>query len=150
MVYRPTFSSFVESTLFGISPAILSLIVIYFWGDSLRLIMWILTGFMLLFSLVLFLQSVLVYSQKIQLDDNCISVTGILINNSIRWNDISSALLRERENAMSRTDHLLIIKSASQNLAYNISTLSEEDDREIIEIVKRKTNLVLQKHKGTI
>ena len=150
MEYRPTFSSFAGSTLYGLSPAILAAIVIYFWGDSLRLIMWVLSGFMVLLSLFFFLQSIFVYLQKVYLDDYSISVSGPLMKISIRWEDIVSAVLRERENAMSRTDHLLVLKSAGNMLTYNTSTLSDEDDRKVLEIVGKKTNLVVQKDKPTI
>ena len=77
-------------------------------------------------------------------------VSGPLIKVSIKWEDIVSAVLRERENAMSRTDHLLVIKSTDKMLSYNTSTLSDEDDRKVIEIVGKKTNLVVQKDKPTI
>lgn len=132
MEYKPTFASFVGSSLYGFSPAILAVIVVYFWGDSLRLIIWILSGFMILLSLFFFLQSIFVYLQKVDLDDYSITVSGPLLNVSIQWEDIVSAVLRERENAMSRTDHLLVIKSASNMISYNISTLSEEDDRKVL------------------
>jgi hypothetical protein len=81
---------------------------------------------------------------------NSIKVSGPILKVVVLWQDIVSAVLRERENLMSRTDHLLIIKSTNHMLTFNISTLSKKDESEVLESVKKKTHLVIKKDKPTI
>ena len=150
MIYKPSFASFLVSSLYGFTPAILAGVCTYFLADSTRLIMWIASGFMYVLSLFLFLQTVFVHLKKLYLDDNAIGVYGPFLRIAVRWQDVVSAVLRERENLMSRTDRLLVIKSGNHTVSYNFSTLSRKDENEVLELVKTKTHLVVKKNKSTI
>jgi len=68
----------------------------------------------------------------------------------MKWTDVLSAVLRERENVISRTDHLLIIQSSRHVIGFNTSSLSKEDEKTVLEMVGRKTPFVIQKDKPTI
>jgi hypothetical protein len=150
MEYRPLFASFVASFLYGLSPAILAGIVMYFLAESARLIMWIASGIMVILSLFFLIQSIFVHLQKLYLDDYLACMSNPMLRVEIRWQDVISAVLRERENLMSRIDRLLIIKSANHVLSFNTSILSKKDEQEVLRIVGYKTHLVILKDKPAI
>ncbi|MBI5222839.1 hypothetical protein HY990_00290 [Candidatus Micrarchaeota archaeon] len=150
MEYRPTFASFIGSSLYGFSPAITVATAMYFLLEPARWIMWVASGAMLILSLHLTVQTICVHLQKLYVDDYCIRVSGPMLKAVIQWKDVVSAVLRERENLMSRTDHLLIIKSVNHMLSYNTSVLSKEDEKEVLEMVTKMTRLVIQRDKPSI
>ena len=150
MVYRTSFLSFFGSLLYALVPAIVAGVVLYFLGNSARVFMQIASGLMFLFSLYLCLQTIYVYLQKLYIDDYGIAVISPLIKHGIRWQDVTSAELFERENLLSRTDHLVIIKCAGNILLFNTSTLSPRGEDEVLKTVGGKTNLVTRRHKPTI
>jgi len=150
MEYRPSLASFAGSVLYGFTPVITAGIVMYFLWDSTRWIVWVASGFMLILSLYLTVQTICVHLQKLYLDDYGIGVSGPTIEVAMRWQDVISAVLRERNNLMSRTDHLLILESVNQVLSYNTSTLTKKDESEVLELVKKKTHLIIKKDKPTI
>jgi hypothetical protein len=150
MEYKPTFKSFISSSLYGLSPAITAVIVMYFIADSAKLIMWVISGVMVIFSFFLFLQSFFGHLQKLFLDENHIYFSSPFRKVEMKWSDIVSAVLRERENAVSRTDHLLILNSSQDIIAFNTSTLSDKDEKDVLQMVNKKTNLVTQRDKSTI
>lgn len=150
MDFKPSFASFIRSVLYSLSPAITAAIMMYFLADSARFIVKILSGLMFLFSLYLLIQDFFVHLQRLYLDETRIRSKSLLTSITINWPDVVHAELRERENAISGTDHLLIIKSGYHQLVFNTSTLSKEHEKKVIEIVKQKCSLVIINDKPAI
>jgi len=150
MEYKPTFTSFVSSLLYRLSPAIVLGIIMYFTADSARLVMWVLSAITGVYCLYLLLQTTFVHLQRLYLDEERIRVSSPLSTIEMKWTDVLSAVLRERENVISRTDHLLIIQSSRHVIGFNTSSLSKEDEKTVLEMVGRKTPFVIQKDKPTI
>jgi predicted Na+-dependent transporter len=150
MEYKPTFTSFMSSLLYDLSPAIIAAIVMYFIADSARWIMWVASWIMVAFSLYLLLQTTFVHMRRLYLDEECFRVSSPLSTVEIRWSDVFSAVLRERENVISRTDHFLILQSSRHVIGFNTSTLSKEDEKTVLEVVSRKTPFVIQMDKPAI
>lgn len=150
MEYKPSKKSFLGSFLYGLSPMIVAGIVMYFLAESAHFMMWVLSGVMILFSLYLSLQCIFVHMEKLYLEDDGIRTLGLLAKVAMRWSEIDSAVLRERNNAMSRTDNLLILESRDQKLIFNTSTLNPEDERQVLAKVREKTKLVIFKDKPSI
>lgn len=148
--YKPTFTSFIGSFLYDISPAMTAAVITYFLSDSIHWTMWIASGLMIILSLYLITQSIFVHFRRLYLDDNFIGVSGPMLKVAIRWQDIISRELRERKNLMSRTDRLLVIKAADHVLLFNTSTLSKKDEDDVLKTVAGKGPLLIKKDKPTI
>jgi hypothetical protein len=123
---------------------------IYFFGDSGSRVLWIGGGIMAFFSLVLLVQAVFVHRQKIWIDERAIRVTGPTFDTRIEWSEIVNATIRERVNAISRTDRLLRIHSQDQQLIFNTSTLSSPDEEQLLDQIRCRTRLFVQRDKPTI
>jgi len=69
----------------------------------------------------------------------------------MRWQDIINALLRERVNVISGTDHLLILQSYDGHLLlFNTSTLDPENEEIVLRKVKEKTDLKIKRDSPSI
>jgi len=144
MKFNPSRKSFLGSLLWALSPVLVASIVTYFMYESItwKWVLWIANGFMVLLSLYLFTQSIFVHLQTLYLDDSCIRTSSLLCTIELKWQDINNALLRERVNTMSRTDHLLMLQSYDGHmLFFNTSTLSPKDEETVLEKVREKTTL---------
>lgn len=148
MEFKPSLKSFLSSLLWDFSPIIVAGMVTYFMYDSVAW-KWLLLaadGFMALLSLFLSVQNVYVHLQKIYLDNYYIRTLSPFYTIELRWPDIVSALLRERVNAMSRTDHLLVLQGRNgRMLTFNTSILNPEDEEIVLKKVREKTDLKVQR-----
>jgi hypothetical protein len=143
MVYKPSLKSFATSLVYDISPAGSVALVTYFVGNTAGLVFTILSGAMVLFSVVLVLNSVAVHLRKLYVNERGIAVRGMLSETAIPWASINRAVLRERKNAITRTDRLLIIESSYDLLSYVISTLSPDEEEKVLAVVRGKTQVVV-------
>lgn len=148
MEFKPSPRSFFGSLLLDFSPVIVAIIVTYFMYDSVawKWLLWVADGFMALLSLFFLQQSIYVHLKKIYLDDHCIRTSSPLCVIELNWLNVTSAILRERINAMSRTDRLLMLQSNDGRiLIYNTSTLNPEDEEIVLQKVREKTNLIVHR-----
>jgi len=153
MEFRPSKKSFFVSLLWALSPLIVAGIVTYFMYESIawKWLLWIANGVTVLFSLYLLVQSIYVHLETLYLDNYCIRTSSPLVTIELKWEDIVNALLLERINAISRTDHLLILQSYDDRvLLFNTSTLDPKDEEIVIRKVKEKTNLEIQRDSPSI
>jgi hypothetical protein len=60
----------------------------------------------------------------------------------LSWSDVRHAVLRERRNALTRTDHLLIIEGVGRSVTYPTSVLPELHEAQLLEAVRRHVPLV--------
>src|ERR1044071_3424592 len=149
-VYKPSLDSFCGSFFFGLTPALTAGLALYFVHESAGWLFWIPTGLMFLLSLFLSVQCVVVYLNRLQLDEERIRATGPLHSVEIRWSQVTGAVLRERVNPMTRTDHMLVIKSRGATLVFNTSTLSLADEAEVLRRVRDKINVTVQRDRPAI
>lgn len=150
MKFRPTQKSFLASLVWALLPVILASIVTYFMYESAHWFLWVADGFLALLSFFLLIQSISVHRQAIYLDDYCIRTSSLLSTTEMKWCDIIKKMLRERANAMSRTDRLLILESSNDILMFNISTLSPEDEEKVLAMVRKKIDLEVHKDSPSI
>lgn len=150
MVYKPSLKSLFASLLLAFSPLASAATLNYFFAGAKTLVLLIGGGVMAVFSLVLLLQAVFVHRQKIWIDESAIRVTGPFFNTRIAWPEIVNATIRERVNAISRTDRLLTIHSRDEQLVFNTSTLSAPDEEELLATIRSRTRLFVQRDKPTI
>ncbi len=150
MIYRPTFRSFLGSALYGLSPAAVAGVFTYLSYDSASLWLWVLDAVVGLISIFLLLQAVFVYRQQLYLDETAIATAGPLGRQVAVWPEVTSAVLRERPNLLTRTDRLLVIEAPRGMVTFNISTLSPEDEREVLERVQACARLVIHRDKPSI
>jgi hypothetical protein len=143
MVYKPSLKSFVASLAYGLSPLGSVALVMYFVGHTAGLIFKILSGVMVLFSLMNVLSSAMVHLRKLYVTEMGIGVRGILSKTGTSWPDISRVVLRERKNALTRTDRLLIIESPYGVVSYVISTLAPEQEEHVLATVRARTEVVV-------
>jgi hypothetical protein len=150
MVYEPSLKSLLASLLLALWPLASAVTLIYFFGDSKSPMLWICGCISVLFSLVLLVQAVFVHRQKIWIDERAIRVKGLLADTRIAWSEIVNATIRERVNAISRTDRLLMIHSQDRQLSFSTSTLSPPDEEELLSQIRSRTRLFVQRDKPTI
>ena len=105
---------------------------------------------MVLLSSYLLLSTVLVMRTTIYVDDECIAVRSPLVSSRISWSEVTNAVLRERRNAVSRTDTWLTIKSPNNFLSCNPSALSLADEKAVLAKVRSKTELVVKQGPASI
>lgn len=151
MLYKPSFKSLAASVLFALWPVgTAALITYFFWNPNRKVLLFALGGFQVLLSGFLLLQAVLVHCNKLWLDDGGVRVAGPLAATQMAWTEIASAILRERANAVSRTDRMLVLRSRRDQLIFNTSTLSPEDEEAALQIIRARTILVVQRDKPSI
>lgn len=150
MEYKPTLSSFVGSSLYRVSPVLIVIIILFFKAGSMNTALWIVSGITILFSFYMLTSSIVVHLQRLYIDGDRIRLSSPLQRCTLRWDDIVSAVLRERHNAMTRTDRLLILRTPDHILGFNISTLSPQDEEAVIAFVHRKTRLLVQRDNPTL
>lgn len=150
MEYRPSLASFLGSLLYRLSPAATAGLVLYLSGPAARTLIWVLSALMGLFAVFLGLQTVLVHLNRLFIDETGVQVRGPLSDIRSRWEDIHHATLRERENAVSRTDHLLILMGPKIYLNYPTSILSPQDEASVLEEVRKRKKLVVLQDRPTV
>jgi hypothetical protein len=150
MEFRASFISFMRSAFYSLLPTITSGTLIFFLPHPIPLLAKIAFIISLIISVFLFPQSIFVHLQKLYLDEENICVSNIFRATNIRWVNVYSAVLRERENVISRTDRLLILNSPRRNILFQTSILSTKDEELVLEMVRKKTKLVIKKDKKMI
>lgn len=148
--YKPTLASFVGSSLYSLSPAVAASAAVYFLRENFGTVMWIATGLMILVSIGMFLSSVFVHLSRIYVDEQIVRVSSPLSTSVMRWSEVASAVLRQRVNAVSRTDQMVMLQSPRAVVILQISTLSSADANRVLSIVRRKTRLVEQNDRAAV
>jgi hypothetical protein len=149
--YHPTFRSFLSSISVSLSPAASAGFVVYVqWPEVGRILLFV-SGLMGLFSVSLLLQDILVHLGTICVDDRGISLNGPLyVSPHVPWSNVRQATLRERRNALTRTDHLLIVEAAERSIVYPISVLSQSHEAQLLDVVRRHVPLVTHVDRATV
>lgn len=149
--FRPSFSSFVGSLAYSLSPAIVVGIVRYFKGPHLGVAIGIGSALMLLLAFFLCVQDVFVHLVQLELSSAGIRrFGGPTAAKAMLWNEVTEATLRERNNPVSRTDRFLILKSQRGMLGYPLSILSPSDESKVLEELKNRTRLVVMQDRPAI
>jgi hypothetical protein len=151
MKYHPTFRSFLSSAAVSISPTATAGVVVYIqWPDVGRILL-LLSGLMGLFTAMLLLQDILVHLATISVDDRGISVQGPLRGSShVSWSNVRQTTLRERRNAVTRTDHLLIVEAGGHSVSYPTSALAESDEAQLLDVVRRHVPIVTRVDRAAV
>jgi hypothetical protein len=150
MVYKPSIKSFVNGLPYDLSPLGSAALVMYFVGSSAGFLFKVLSGGMVLFSVLLVLNSLMVHLKRLYVNEIGIGIRSFGARTAIPWTDISSVVLRERQNAITRTDRLLIIESPQIAFGYVISTLSPNQEEEVLAAVRAKTQVVVYQDQQAI
>lgn len=145
--YRPSISSLFFSFLWGISPAVVALVgyLIAHEEASDKGLIWFLVVVsvaMCFWSVLLIIQTIAVHMRRVTIDEKSITVAGPLGTTTIAFSSVAEAILRERVNPISRTDHLIMIRSHSGGfLVYNPSALSRSDEESFLSLLRRHVDL---------
>jgi hypothetical protein len=150
MRLKPTWRSFFASAAISLSPVAIATVVVYFTWEIARTPMLVASVLMAIVSLYLLVQDVLVHRTWAYADEEIFAVIGPLGGSRIRWSDVVETILKERQNLMTRTDHLLILRGPGGVVSYNTSTLSERDERLLLELVRSKGPLIVEQSKPCI
>jgi hypothetical protein len=138
--YRPTFASFLASLPIALWPAAVAAVVV--WLLEPGIVLKVFSALMVIFALHNVISAVFVHRTSLYVDPHGILMKGSLGGlTSIEWTDVTSAVLRERENPVTRTDHLLIIDSDRHRLMFNTHILKLADEKELLETVRRHVPL---------
>ena len=154
--YKPNTSSLFGSFLWDFSPAIIAIIGYRFAhaGATAKGLGWLLvvgTVAMCLFSFFLLIQTIAVHLRRVTIEEESISVTGPLGTTTVGFSSIVKAVLRERVNPVSRTDHLILIESRNGALlTFNSSTLSRDDEDDFLTELRRHVDLQIVRDKPAL
>jgi len=155
-IYKPKASSLWASFVWDFSPALIALIGYGFahGGASAKGLGWLVlvaTVAMCLFSVFLLLQTIAVHLRSVTMGQDYICVTGLLGATTIPFSSIAKAMLRERVNPVSRTDHLVLIQSRTgQLLTFNSSTLPPDDEDDFLTELRRHVDLEVVRDKPAL
>lgn len=150
MDYRPSLDAFWGSFFFGLTPALTAGLFAYFAGGTAGAWFWVPSALMFLLSLYLSVQCVLVFMDRLHLDERLIRAAGPLHKVEITWGEVTGAVLRERANPVSRTDRMLVIRSRRDTLIFHTSTLSEADEEEVLKLVRARVSLTVQRDRPAV
>lgn len=150
MFYKPTLGSMIKSTLYRFSGGIFILAYMYFYGEDIGKFIWTVSWIALIIPAFLAIESILIHTTKLYVDNSQIVSHHFLHKNKILWHHVIRAELRERENVLSGVDRLLILQSPQHLLSYPLSILKNSDQQHIIKLVREKVNLVVEKDRPTL
>jgi hypothetical protein len=140
--FYPSFRSFLGSLAFDFSPLVIVGAVYYFKGSHTGILLGILSVVMIAISALQFLQTCIVHLVRLEIAPGGIRTKSALgPSMQMAWRDVIEATLRERKNPVSRTDHLLILRSAGGMMNYPLSILKRSEEAEVIEELQRRTRL---------
>ncbi|UCF67402.1 MAG: hypothetical protein JSV80_16785 [Acidobacteriota bacterium] len=149
-IYRPSRSGLFRSVLFSLLPAGVAAVVVWLAGSHMNWMGWVASGLMGLLTLYLFLQTVFVFATKIACDERGLAVLAPLGAIGILWSDVKRAVLRERVNALSRTDHMLVLTGSAKEVVCNPSVLAPEDEQRLLDCVRAHVTVIVQRDKPSI
>jgi len=142
--YRPTFASFLAALPISLSPAVVAAIIVWFLdpGTALKVV----SALFALFALHNVIGDVFVHLGAIHVDERGIMMKGSLGDlRAIEWREVTGAVLRERENPITRTDRLLIIDSDDKRVMFNTNVLKPADEAALLAMVRRHAPLVVER-----
>lgn len=150
MWYKPSIKSLFGSLVWDFSIALLAALMTFFAYEShprIVLVLDIIAGMMVF---VLLIQTIYVHCNKIYIDNRCVMTSSPLCTIRIQWEEVTSALLRERRNAMSRIDHLLVLQGGNSLICYNTSTLDPRDEEALLNNVRLMVRLDVKEDKPSV
>lgn len=149
-IFRPSRTAFFRSLLFACSPAGLATITILLAGQQMNWFGWIASGFMGLLTLHFVVQTVFVFSTRIALDENGLTVLAPLGAFGIPWTHVEQAVLRERTNALTSTDRMLVLTGAGEKVICHPSILSPDDQERLLALVRSQVEVIVLRDKPSI
>lgn len=139
IIMKPTFRSFILSTLYRLTPAMSAIVISIFLIEKAKVFVIIADVVTAIFCLYLLISTIFVHLQKIYLLDDGIVIERLQSRYGVRWEQIQKATVRERHNYLSGTDKLLILYGPHRPIiAYPISILSNSDQKKLLREVRRK------------
>lgn len=148
--FRPSLASFLGAAAYSLIPAATAGLGTYLLWEKRSTGLLVAGGLMAALSLFLLLQDVVVHLIQVEVDEGAISLIGPFGRSRMRWSEVEGAVLKERENAITRTDHLLILRSRTARIAFNASTLSEANEARFFDFMRQRINLVVERSKPSI
>ena len=150
MHYRPTIKSFFGSLVYDCWILFLAAILTFFAYRTCPRIILVFDIIAVVITLVLLTQTIFVHCTKIYLDDERVITSSPLSRTEIYWQDVTEAILYERRNIMSRTDHLLLLRTRNSMISCNTSTLDPSDEERVLGMVRSKTNLAVRRSRPSV
>lgn len=148
--FRPTVASFLSAAVYSLTPAAIAGLGTFLLREKRGAGLLVAGTLMVALSLVLLLQDALVHLIRVEVDEAAISLIGPSGRSHLPWPEVVGAVLKERENVITRTDHLLILRSKTQGVAFNTSTLSESNEALLLDFVRQRVNLVVEASKPSL
>jgi Bacterial PH domain len=148
--FRPSLASFLGTAAYSLTPAATAGLGTFLLWEKRGTGLLVAGGLMAALSLFLLLQDALVHLIRVEVDETSISLVGPFGRSRLRWSEVAGAVLKERENAITRTDRLLILRSKTDRIAFNASTLSQVDEARLLDFVRQRINLVVERSKPSI
>jgi hypothetical protein len=152
-VFHPTLRSFVVSTIYDMPILLVSALGTYFFANSSnKTVFIIMNACAILFFLYSFSTTIVAHSLKIAIGNEGIAIAGPTCRPfGLRWDDMETAVVRERHNFISGKDVLLIINPHSpRKLSYAISVLSKINQDKILYSVRQTVPIRIIHDKPTI
>jgi hypothetical protein len=149
-LFQPSWSAFLASMLLAFSPTIVAGLVLVLASSAMSWFGWVASGLMGLSTIYLVLQTLYVFTFRIYVDHRGLIVVGRLGRNGIEWHEVCQAVLRERVNAVSRTDHMLVLTGSDKNVVCHPSVLSPADEEQLLAFVREHVTVVVQRDRPTV
>lgn len=148
--FRPTFVSFLSAAAYSSTPAATAGLCTFLLWEKRGIGLLVAGALMATLSLVLLLLDAMIHLVQVKVDEVAISLAGPFGRKCLPWAKVQSAVLKERENTISRTDRLLVLRGASQRVEFNVSTLSVTDEARLLDFVRQKVPLMVEASKPSV
>lgn len=149
-VFQPARSAALRSLVIAVSPALVAAIMVALVGPHMRLFGWAASVVSAIVTVYLVIQTASVFASRIVVDERGIAMIGPLGRTAIAWAEVGQAVLRERVNALTRTDHMLVLTGGRNKLICHPSTLSRQDEDRLLTHVRSHVTLIVQRDKPSI
>jgi len=149
-IFRPSRAAFFRSLLFAGSPAGLATITVLLAGQQMNWFGWVASGSMGVLTLYLGVQTVFVFSTRIAVDAKGLAILPPFGAIGIPWTHVERAVLRERVNALTSTDRMLVLTGAGKQVICHPSVLSPDDQERLLTLVRSQVEVIVQRDKPSI
>lgn len=149
--YKPTPAFLMMQIPFSLSPAVLGVAIALLLQERTGWWIWIPGSAGVLLALNSLISDVVVYSSRIILLDEGILTRRLGTTSAIPWPAVMSVALRERKNAVTRTDHLLLFKLTNGgHQSFCASTLPPEEEQDLLARIRERFPVSVFQDKPTL
>ncbi len=148
----PTKAKLLSSLALACLPSGTVLLVLWLTKWHVHWLLWMANAIILVLAMGMLLTTLVVFRIYLYIDEDKAAYFSPIAKDSVwlSWEQVREAVLRERKNFISGTDHLLLLYGPGDLVMYNTSNLSPKDEKYALDLVRSKVDLRIQTYSPSI